>query len=186
MRTIHLFIIPLVIAVLTHCARKPGEDLQCPGKSFSIGEHRYCAHGEYATWHEAWKRCADAGGYLAVINSEEENEAIWELLGSKWEHSLWIGFSDSEGSPRGTATGDRGFRTTTDHEAMARIAPNGSPPTEDGTTSPVTPKPRISAKASRAESGISDARGNFFPSGISNTARTWYGWTGTAPGKTAR
>ncbi|MBP7583083.1 MAG: hypothetical protein KBA61_03550 [Spirochaetes bacterium] len=102
MRILHLPIIALMFAMLLHCGRKPGDDFPCTGKSFSIGGHRYCAHGEYATWHEARQRCADAGGYLAVISSEEENEAIWELLGSKWEHSLWIGFSDSavEGSWR--------------------------------------------------------------------------------------
>jgi len=78
------------------CARKSGDDFPCTGKEFTIGTHRYCARKEYVTWHEAKKRCDDAGGYLLVVNSEEENEAIWEILGGTWEHSAWIGFTDGE------------------------------------------------------------------------------------------
>ncbi len=96
LRRNHPVIVAVVCALLINCERKPVVDFPCPGKLFSIDTHSYCAHREYATWNEAKKRCADAGGYLVSINSKEENEALWEILGSTWEHSAWIGFTDSD------------------------------------------------------------------------------------------
>ncbi|MBP7583879.1 MAG: C-type lectin domain-containing protein [Spirochaetes bacterium] len=94
MKNIFPIILLITPLLLTNCGRKPDAEFPCPGKSFTIGTHTYCAYREYVTWHEAKQRCGDAGGYLAVINSMEENEAIWELLGGTWEHSFWTGLND--------------------------------------------------------------------------------------------
>jgi hypothetical protein len=94
MKKITSAVIVIICASLMNCRQKPGGDFPCPGKSFSIGTHKYCAYKGYATWHEAKKRCSDAGGYLAVINSAEESKSIWALLGSTWEHAVWIGLTD--------------------------------------------------------------------------------------------
>lgn len=55
--------------------------------------HRYfLSDSESATWQTASFLANDAGGYLAIINDERENEFLTQMLGD--ETSAWIGLSD--------------------------------------------------------------------------------------------
>lgn len=52
------------------------------------------------TWDEAQSYCESLGGYLAIINSAEENEAIYKLVCEKGSGYAFFGYSDelSEGT----------------------------------------------------------------------------------------
>lgn len=52
------------------------------------------------TWDEAKKYCESLGGYLAIINSEEENQALYQLVCDKAGGYAFFGYSDelSEGT----------------------------------------------------------------------------------------
>lgn len=53
-----------------------------------------------ATWDEAQAYCESMGGYLAIINSAEENDAIFKLVCEKASGYAFFGYSDalSEGT----------------------------------------------------------------------------------------
>jgi hypothetical protein len=40
----------------------------------------YKIHSELKTWHEAHRICAQEGGHLAIINSEEESEVLQSIF----------------------------------------------------------------------------------------------------------
>jgi hypothetical protein len=40
----------------------------------------YKIHSEFKTWHEARQICAQEGGHLAIINSEEESKELQALF----------------------------------------------------------------------------------------------------------
>lgn len=52
------------------------------------------------TWDEAQKYCQSMGGYLAIINSEEENQALYQLVCERAGGYAFFGYSDelSEGT----------------------------------------------------------------------------------------
>lgn len=61
--------------------------------------HRYKVYHEGGlTREEAQKKCEEEGGYLACINSEEEQELIKELLQDPQMHSYWLGGYKKDGS----------------------------------------------------------------------------------------
>jgi len=69
-----------------------------PGYELHRGVGYYKIHSERKTWHEARKICAQEGGYLAIINSEEESKVLQSLfapvaakLKDEW---VLIGFHD--------------------------------------------------------------------------------------------
>lgn len=72
---------------------KEGKEESCPAGAYQNGNSCYFFSGDDATWPGAMERCIrDFGGYLAVIESEEENlflQNIARTKGSKVE--LWIG-----------------------------------------------------------------------------------------------
>ena len=58
----------------------------------------YKIHSELKTWHEARQICAQEGGYLAIINSDEESKVMQSIFGpvaakliADW---VFIGFHD--------------------------------------------------------------------------------------------
>ena len=59
----------------------------------SLNGHDYYCSTSVANWPTAKLNCELNGGYLAVINSEEENTFLADLLNL---HSAWIGLSDSQ------------------------------------------------------------------------------------------
>ena len=67
--------------------------------------HWYKHVTNFVSWTEAEKECESMGGYLVIIDSEEENDFVVNLaskvLANFW---LWIGLSDhlSEGTQKET------------------------------------------------------------------------------------
>ena len=47
------------------------------------GIHEYDVFTEDITWNEAYRRCLDRGGYLARIDSDEENDYIGDMLNAR-------------------------------------------------------------------------------------------------------
>jgi len=69
-----------------------------PGYELHRGVGYYKIHSELKTWHEARQICAQEGGHLAIINSEEESKVLQSIfapvaaqLKKVW---VFIGFHD--------------------------------------------------------------------------------------------
>lgn len=64
----------------------------------SYGEHRYAITSDKLNWDEAKQFAIEQGGYLVIIDSNEENSFIRETyritLNVNNEDILWIGLSD--------------------------------------------------------------------------------------------
>ncbi|MDI1428287.1 C-type lectin domain-containing protein [Polyangium sorediatum] len=74
----------------TRGALKCGED-----KRIVVGKREYCLQ-DAATWQNAQARCVQSGGDLAVMDSAEENDALFAAIGAKIDvGSMWIGLSDA-------------------------------------------------------------------------------------------
>ncbi len=58
--------------------------------------HVYQVFDDSMTWEEANSLCAEKGGYLATITSEEEQNFLMNLLQSHTKNFYWIGGTDSE------------------------------------------------------------------------------------------
>lgn len=59
--------------------------------------HSYYIYSDVAnTWEEAKEYCESLGGYLAVINDEAENTALYNYMTSCGYQSAYFGYSDSE------------------------------------------------------------------------------------------
>ena len=54
--------------------------LRAPGYEFHRGVGYYKIHSELKTWHEARQICAQEGGHLAIINSEEESKVLQSIF----------------------------------------------------------------------------------------------------------
>ncbi len=63
--------------------------------------HRYMVYKERCSWHDAKKKCADAGGQLVIINNADEHAFLITLLGKSglpvdnlqnrnWD-GIWVG-----------------------------------------------------------------------------------------------
>ena len=59
---------------------------------WKVKPHRYKVyHTAGLTWEQASAKCKEAGGYLACINSEEEQKTIEQLITGAKLNSYWIG-----------------------------------------------------------------------------------------------
>ena len=56
--------------------------------------HTYKLFLDKVLWSTAKKKCEDAGGYLAVINSKEEQDFICKLIMNRRGEAFWIGLTD--------------------------------------------------------------------------------------------
>jgi hypothetical protein len=72
--------------------------LRAPGYELHRGVGYYKIHSELKTWHEARQICAQEGGHLAIINSEEESKVLQSIfapvaakLKGVW---VYVGFHD--------------------------------------------------------------------------------------------
>ncbi len=76
------------------CGSCQGSDI--PGFMYmgELNGHEYYCSLDPATWASANKTCEENGGYLACINSEEENQLLANLLTIQ---SAWIGLGDPDG-----------------------------------------------------------------------------------------
>lgn len=72
------------------------------GETSSAG-HRYELVRSDATWEEAWRQCAQKGGYLAVITSTEEFLQISRQIREedKTDLCFWIGMENPRDTERG-------------------------------------------------------------------------------------
>lgn len=61
-------------------------------------KHTYMLFDDPAitTWEEAKEYCEQLGGQLAIINSAEENEALYQYMISRGHQNAYFGFSDTE------------------------------------------------------------------------------------------
>ncbi len=62
------------------------------GNTITFGDHKYAIYNDGKTWEDAKKACEDAGGHLATITSQEEQDTIKTLMeqsGNK--NSYWLG-----------------------------------------------------------------------------------------------
>ena len=75
----------------------PGsKTFKCPEElRFVLGKREYCFQNA-ATWQNAQARCVQSGGDLAVMDSAEENDALFARIGTRFDAgSLWIGLTDA-------------------------------------------------------------------------------------------
>ena len=57
------------------------QELVFPDGTLSYNDHHYYIYNDDAgNWSEALEKCKERGGYLAVINDEEENEALFDYM----------------------------------------------------------------------------------------------------------
>jgi len=79
-------------------AKLTAPPFRAPGYELHNGVGYYKIHSEYKTWHEARKICAEEGGHLAIINSEEESNVLRSMfaprVGELKKQCLFIGFHD--------------------------------------------------------------------------------------------
>jgi len=72
--------------------------LRAPGYELHRGVGYYKIHSELKTWHEARQICAQEGGHLAIINTEEESKVLQSMFGpvAAKLNVVWvlIGFHD--------------------------------------------------------------------------------------------
>ena len=68
-----------------------------PSDALSYNGHSYYIYSGVAnTWEEAKTYCESLGGYLAVINDDQENTAIYNYLKNCGHQSAYFGYTDSE------------------------------------------------------------------------------------------
>jgi hypothetical protein len=72
--------------------------IRAPGYELHRGVGYYKIHSERKTWYEARQICAQEGGHLAIINSEEEFKVLQSMLApvAAKVNEVWafIGFHD--------------------------------------------------------------------------------------------
>ena len=66
----------------------------------TLDSHKYHIFDLSMTWADAKEYCENLGGHLATITSEEEHNAVMELLPKTGEYMYWLGATDdaSEGT----------------------------------------------------------------------------------------
>ncbi len=64
-----------------------------PPDAVAFGGHWYKAYDKKVSWHEAKKNCEDMGGYLACIESAEEQAFIAKLANGRY---LYLGGTDEQ------------------------------------------------------------------------------------------
>jgi len=66
----------------------------CPAGWKSFNSHCYKVFKERRSWADAAERCVEEGGELASIESSQENDFIFTMLGNQKIDRYWIGASD--------------------------------------------------------------------------------------------
>jgi hypothetical protein len=112
-----------------------------PADAAAFGGHWYKAYEEDVSWHEARRRCEEMGGYLACIETAEEQAFIARLAdgrylslgatdeakedtwvwvnGSPWDYTAWMG-----GQPNNWG-GDEHYLATYDDGEWVDVAAEG-------------------------------------------------------------
>lgn len=74
---------------------EPAADMEIPEDAFVYGDHSYVIIEQTMTWEEAVDYCASLGGNIAVITSQEENDALYAYMLELGYESAYIGLTDS-------------------------------------------------------------------------------------------
>ena len=61
---------------------------------YSSGGSAYYLSDELATWQDANQECISQGGNLVAINSQEEQETLFESVMDVTVSTFWIGLND--------------------------------------------------------------------------------------------
>lgn len=73
------------------------ENLDIEDGAVTFGKHSYYIfEGNCDSWGDAEKYCESRGGYLAVINNEEEDNFLFEHMCSTGRRAAYFGLSDIE------------------------------------------------------------------------------------------
>ena len=73
------------------------QELVFPDGTLSYNDHHYYIYNDDAgNWSEALEKCKERGGYLAVINDEEENEALFDYMVNNGFDAVYFGMTDRE------------------------------------------------------------------------------------------
>ena len=103
-----LFVAVLAVALFgMGCASTPKPDV---ANAVKWNGHWYAFIIDPVSWEEANKRCIELGGHLAIIDSEEENEFVWNLAEGQQtgQGNMWLGATDSK--TNSDVRADRSFR----------------------------------------------------------------------------
>ena len=103
--------------VAPETAEETNEAEQSPAYEFPAGTLSYNGHHFFiyddncSNWQEAMERCESRGGYLAVINNDEENEALFSYMVDSGYDAAFFGLTDKEkeGSWRYTKGDDSSY-----------------------------------------------------------------------------
>lgn len=89
----------LVSAALSGCVTPVtgGPRRSRPADATAFGGHWYKVVEEKVSWHEARRRCAESGGYLACVETAEEQEFIARLAAGRY---LFLGGTDEAAEDR--------------------------------------------------------------------------------------
>lgn len=77
---------------------EPARQPRAPKGAVAWNGHKYMAVRNICRWHEARKACEEMGGYLVIIGTAEEQNALATLLtrSGMGRNSFWIGATDEE------------------------------------------------------------------------------------------
>ena len=68
-----------------------------PSDAFEYNGHSYYVFSDICeTWEDAEKYCESLGGYLAVINNDDENTAVYDIMKQQGYESAYFGYTDVE------------------------------------------------------------------------------------------
>jgi hypothetical protein len=87
----------LIVACIFSCEKKNEKSEMKLTNYQSHGGHRYAITSDKCTWDEAKQFAEQQGGYLVIIESQEENDFVKETYRISLEADadiLWIGLSD--------------------------------------------------------------------------------------------
>ena len=73
------------------------EHYDFPDGALSFGGHHYYIYEDAQSWDEAMEYCKERGGYLAVINNSDENQAVFDYMVSKGYDCAFFGLTNPGG-----------------------------------------------------------------------------------------
>ena len=81
----------------TETEETPMPEVDIPSDAFEYNGHSYYVFSDICeTWEDAEKYCESLGGYLAVINNDDENTAVYDIMKQQGYESAYFGYTDVE------------------------------------------------------------------------------------------
>ena len=81
----------------TNTDEETEEQYEIPDGVFSFSGHHYYIYEDANSWEEAMDYCKERGGYVAVINDSDENEALYDYMVSEGYDIAYFGLIDPDG-----------------------------------------------------------------------------------------